>query len=408
MSSTLAQQKLVAIAPKFTAAISVVSSGTCIFINAFRGSKKDQNDRTYRRLVLGMSACDLLASMAWFFTTWPIPKGTPGVYGAIGNQQTCSTQAFFTQFSLSTAFYNASLATYYVLVIAKGWKAYEVVKIEPLFHFVSIAVGLGTALGSLRLELFNQVGWDCWISSAPLGCQESWKSPDGTTTCERGDNGTLYQWAFYYGPLWFVIALVSCLMYWMYSSVRFTTRRMSAYTQGATSEMTSYHKRIAVQAFYYVGAFLISWFFPTIFQLVIVTTQTHPFPLLFLTALFVPIQGLLNLIVFIRPNYIRYRQDYPDGFFLFAWFRLLRLEICEEEGYRVSSRRDNSRNGSKKTEMIRWESRRTKEKEENEGLCDVGAGIDGSLVEDNQNDIKNTVTNLEEDGHDKVIMKSEL
>ena len=111
----LAQQKAVAIAPKFTAFASLVGSFTIAFLILFRRDKKPKT--TYHRLVLGMAFTDMSASAAWFFTTWPIPKGTPGVYGAVGNQQTCSAQAFFAQFSLSTVMYNASLAVYYVQVI---------------------------------------------------------------------------------------------------------------------------------------------------------------------------------------------------------------------------------------------------------------------------------------------------
>mmetsp|Transcript_30691 Transcript_30691/g.55627 ORF Transcript_30691/g.55627 Transcript_30691/m.55627 type:complete len:340 (-) Transcript_30691:3940-4959(-) len=334
MATTIAQQKAVAIAPKFTAAASAISSAITIFLITCRGNKK----QTYHRLVLGMSICDLSASIAWFFTTWPIPRGTPGVYGAVGNQQTCSAQAFFAQFSISTVMYNASLAIYYVLVIVKGWFDDDIVKIEPLLHGNAIVWGLGTALASLGLNLFNQVGWDCWISAAPLGCQESWNSPDGTTTCARGDNGSLYQWAFYYAPLWFVIILVPCLLYCVYHDVKTQENKVQQYrTSPSTTATVSNHKRIAGQAAAYTGAFIITWFFPTIFQLVIVTSQTFPFPLLFLTAFFVPIQGVFILITFIRPAYIRYRVANPDQFFLGAWFRVLRQELGKRNDNRSNT-----------------------------------------------------------------------
>ena len=363
MATTLAQQKAVAIAPKFSAFASAVGSAiTCILILR-RGSGSNgggSKKRTYHRLVLGMSMCDFSASVAWFFTTWPIPKGTPGVYAAVGNQQTCSAQAFFAQFSLSTVMYNATLCVYYVLVIVKGWKDEDIVKIEPFFHGHAIAWGLGTGLASLGLTLFNQVGWDCWISAAPLGCQESWNSPDGTTTCVRGDNGSLYQWAFYYAPLWFVIVLVSGLMYWVYHTVKAQEKAMDKYKVSVTSNSNSIdngngddekdgsggkpgrlrrqpssaqlsnYKRIQKQAFFYVGAFFVTWFFPTTFQLVIVISGKFPFSLLFLTALFVPIQGLLNLIVFIRPTFMRYRRAHPGEFFLPAWFRMLWQELKKD------------------------------------------------------------------------------
>jgi hypothetical protein len=339
MATTIAQKKAVAIAPKFTAAASAMGSLTICYLILRKPTKR----RTYHRLVLGMSLCDVFASTAWFFTSWPIPRGTPGVYGAVGTQQTCSAQAFFAQFSLSTVMYNASLSAYYVLVICKGWKDDEIVKIEPFFHAYSISWGLGTAIASLALTLFNQVGWDCWIGGYPLGCKESWKN-NGVTTCTRGDNGSLYQWAFYYAPLWLMIVVVTAFMCWVYWTVRKQERIMLKYQPTAdgtaaifANENESNSRKIAKQAAYYVGAFYAAWFFPTIFQLVLVTSGKVHFALLFLTALCVPIQGLLNLIVFLRPKYIRYRKNCPEQFFLLVWTRVLRDQLAF---------RDDARRGS--------------------------------------------------------------
>ena len=136
MASTLSQQMAVAIAPKFTASLSALGSlVTCILI--LRPKKAAQHGRqsssnktgTYHRLVLGMSLCCLSSSVAWFFTTWPIPRGTPGVYGAVGNEGTCTAQAFFAQFSLSSVMYNMSLSVYFVLVIVKKWSDDRILKI---------------------------------------------------------------------------------------------------------------------------------------------------------------------------------------------------------------------------------------------------------------------------------------
>jgi len=326
MATTIAQQQAVAIAPKFTAAASAISSSIMIFLILGRGKEKN----TYHRLVLGMSLSDLLASIAWFFTTWPIPRGTPDVFGAVGNQQTCSAQAFFTQFSLSTVMYNASLAIYYVLVIVKGWIDRDIARVEALLHVNAISWGLGTTMTSLGLTLFNPVGWDCWIGAAPLGCQESWNSPDGTTTCERGDNASLYQWAFYFAPICSVILLVTGLMYWVYSYVATLERKMKRYTHhitGGEQSTLSQQKRVAGQAAAYVGSFFMTWLFPAIFQLVNIITGNFPFPLLLLKAISIPIQGLFNLFVFIRPSYVQYRECNPDEFFICAWFSNLKQQI---------------------------------------------------------------------------------
>ena len=82
-----------------------------------------------------------------------IPRGTPGVYGAVGTQQTCSAQAFFAQFSLSTVMYSGSLAVYYVLVIVTKKTDKQIARIEPWMHANAIAWGLGTGIGGLSLTV---------------------------------------------------------------------------------------------------------------------------------------------------------------------------------------------------------------------------------------------------------------
>lgn len=95
----------------------------------------------------------MIVHHATFFLSSAIPRGTPGVYGAVGTQQTCSAQAFFAQFSLSTVMYNASLAVYYVLVIVKKKKDNEIARVEPWMHANAIAWGLGTGIAGLGLTV---------------------------------------------------------------------------------------------------------------------------------------------------------------------------------------------------------------------------------------------------------------
>ncbi|KAL3815399.1 hypothetical protein ACHAXA_011517 [Cyclostephanos tholiformis] len=363
MASTLAQQMAVAIAPKFTAGLSTLGSIATIFLilrrrtpgNNGNGSgntgggggggrsRRYSNERgrghgTYHRLVLGMSVCCLSSSVAWFFTTWPIPRDTTGVYGAIGTQRTCTAQGFFAQFSLSSVMYNASLSVYYALVIVYGWTERRIVSIEPYIHLHAISWGLFTGIACIGLGLFNQVGWDCWISAYPIGCAETWKNRNSvgddittttTTTCTRGDNGSIYQWAFYYAPLWVVIIVVMLLMRSVYTSVRRQEMVMERgqFILNDDRDRLKKSRQIAIQAAYYVGAFYVTWFFPTIFQIVLVTSGEVYFPLLILTAFFVPIQGLLNLIVFVRPKYGRYLRNNPDQSMILAWFRMLSDEL---------------------------------------------------------------------------------
>ena len=121
-------------------------------------------------------------------------------------------------------------------------------------------------------------------------------------------------------------------MYWVYAHVRNQENQMNKYASSTTiseerKKQMTHQRRVKNQAAMYVGAFLITWLFPTLFQLVIVIAGKFPYPLLLLTAIFVPIQGLLNLIVFIRPKFMRYKEKNPGTNMIVAWFQMLYLEV---------------------------------------------------------------------------------
>jgi hypothetical protein len=231
--ASLVQHKILAIAPKVTSFLSLVSSGYIIWdvVNMYRRGRRAQV-KTYHRILLGMSLCDALASLAWFFTTWPIPYDVFPAYGASGTQATCTLQGFFTQFSIASVFYNGSLALYYCLVVRFGWSDRRITEaqVERWMHLSALGAGLGTSTACVLMGLFNPVGWDCWIGSAPLGCQESWLN-QGETECVRGDNATLYQWLFFYLPLWIIIFLVSIAMYMVYSAYKAQAKKAGKWQQ---------------------------------------------------------------------------------------------------------------------------------------------------------------------------------
>ena len=109
------------------------------------------------------------------------------------------------------------------------------------------------------------------------------------------------------------------------------------------------HKRVRNQAFMYVGAFYFTWLFPTIFQLVIVIAGKFPYALLLLTAISVPIQGILNLIVFVYPKFVKYRNENPDINMIVAWFQMLHLEVTTAgSAHRTSSLMTSTRTKPKR------------------------------------------------------------
>ena len=235
---TQAQQIALAVVPKATAFLSFIGS----IIVAFQVLKKRRQEqkplKVYRRLILGMSCADILSSIAWFCTTWPIPVESHNndsfpVFQASGTQTTCNIQGFLGQFCITTVFYNACLACYYSLVISKGWSEKRIQKVEPLLHIVAVLYGILTCSLAASWQMYNSVGWACWIGAHPPGCVESWRAPllGQLPNCTRGDNATLFIWAAFFGPLWLAIFISMIVMTMIYKSVYNTEEQNVKYTR---------------------------------------------------------------------------------------------------------------------------------------------------------------------------------
>lgn len=307
MSEFSSQAKAVAIAPKFTSFLSMIGSGF-IVVDVLRKAEKVS---THHRLLVGMSFCDFFVSFWFFLTTWPIPEWE-NVYLASGNYPVCIAQGFFSQFSLTVAFYNSALSIYYLLVVRYGWTPERIrLRVEPLLHAVSLTIGLATATMGIALNLYNNDHWECWISPFPLDCKESWKN-GGETDCIRGDNATLYRWLFYYMFLWMAIAIVTVNMVLVYQSVRSDERKVEEIADNeqakALARRRQHSKQVAIQGYWYCGAFYLTWILPTITRLVQVINGEAPYKLVLFAALFIPFQGFFNLLVYTMPRYTHRRS----------------------------------------------------------------------------------------------------
>jgi len=329
MVITEAQAKALAIAPKFFAVLSF--SGSSFILKEVLGKKRKRGQAFYR-IMVAMSVSDLLFSTFTFLTSWPIPDDTPHLFGAVGNQQTCTMQGFFLQLGIVTPLYNFVLSLYYFLTLRMGWKQADFMKIEKYLHLGVITFGLGTSIAGLPLKLYNNAMAWCWIAPYPLDCEESFRG-DGPGNCERGDNAEIYRWAFWYGPLWCIIFWVMISMTLVYRKVLSLDKKLEKYTQTYTqthavgflgrknatqAETTATNiardsrknsRKVATQGMFYVLSFFVTWTFPTVFRAMQlahredeVINETRTFWILFLLAIFAPFQGFLNFLVYIRPR----------------------------------------------------------------------------------------------------------
>mmetsp|Transcript_9925 Transcript_9925/g.16479 ORF Transcript_9925/g.16479 Transcript_9925/m.16479 type:complete len:409 (-) Transcript_9925:410-1636(-) len=341
------QTILLAVVPKFPAALSILGS-LFIVLDVTRSQKRRK--LLSNRIMVGLSCSDILASTVYFLGTWFIPRGTTGQYGPIflaaGNTATCNTSGFFTQLAICSPLYNASLCLYYLLSTKYVWSDRALNKLEPLLHAVPICFALGTATAGLILNLYGSVEWLCWVNPV---------IPSDTTW--------IYQWAFLFVPLWAVVVFVSYVMFSLWwtmrkqeqkmailyqlrrpettsvvatgttdivdmmdgttnttpaaavktddrSSIRGTSRSSTAQRGGSVinNNNRSVSKKIAVQGMMYVVAFYITWFFPSLQRIIELAAGKNFFVLQFFDTTLLPLQGLLNVIIFVRPRYASVRR----------------------------------------------------------------------------------------------------
>ena len=85
-------------------------------------------------------------------------------------------------------------------------------------------------------------------------------------------------------------------------------------------------RKIAVQGLLYVGAFYITWMFPTVSRITELVAKKNYFPIQFLDTFLIPLQGFFNFMIYIRPNYLKYRR-HGEGFWKSSKTAIFELKI---------------------------------------------------------------------------------
>jgi hypothetical protein len=221
MSLTHSQLMALAIVPKVTGGLSFFfSAATAVYIML---ESHDVRKKFYHRLMLGMSLADLSSSIWFTMSTWPIPKDSGALY-AIGNEASCRVQGFGIQFAISSAIYNSSLGFFYLLAVKYGWKDSALRKWQLAFHGIPLVWAISSAIAALQLDIFHSANLWCWIGP----------NPDGS-----GPDVNIYRMAFFYGPLWTSILVVTICLCLVFSYVRDITLKTEAHTQSWMTQQAS-------------------------------------------------------------------------------------------------------------------------------------------------------------------------
>jgi len=313
-----------------------VAGSSLLLTSIYRGARtlKTTQLNTYRRLMIGISVLDLSWSGALMFGPLPINAelGALGVPGAHGNAQTCTAQGFFTQLGLGSFCYSQMLMLYFVLVICYNVRDSVIERrVEPFMHLLPVAFYLGTAVAGLGLGIFNFSGNTCWVGVYPPGCEY-----DPETPCERPWIGNAGETINAIGLSFVTIPfMVWCflIVVWLamiaYTVVARTLKNRRRLFEGSSQMSVSSGevrrmRQVVFQSFLYSTWFLLVMIFGTIDPLLGMAQVEYKdiytqFWALAIGLFLIPLQGLMNFFIFIRPPYISIRREFPnDG----RWFAL--------------------------------------------------------------------------------------
>lgn len=168
----MAKQKVLAILPMLSAPLSFLGSTLIVFLCCKSMTKVSSSP--YHRILFLLSSYDIVSSIAYGLSTLPMPSESISVWGASGNNKTCTAQGFLIHNGLAVVYYNAMLMLYYTLTIQYNIsQAYFKKKIEPICHTLILSLTLVPSIIGVCMDIFEPVRYFCYIRPNFLDCFNS-------------------------------------------------------------------------------------------------------------------------------------------------------------------------------------------------------------------------------------------
>ena len=357
------QQRVLAVLPFISPPISALASSFILYL----GHSKLRTD-PYHRLIFGMSVVDIVSSVNFavgnqYSCQLNALLFQLSVCGALYNLSLCLYYVLKIKFRWSEEKFQKS-------------------KLEYLLHGISICYPLLIGGIAIPAEAFNPLvtlqGW-CYYETYPARCGEE----EGLPECERGENYLIYEVLGAQVPLFLTVIGITACMIMIYRTVRRTEAQMARYatispprTAATTApttvvELTSNNmsadeqqrptilarltspfavfskkqhspsvdapqqlprqlsadsfartRQAAIQAFLYTTAFVVTFSVPVVNAILVTifdASTTHVFVTATLIMVLVPLQGVWNLTIYVRPRYRSLRLQRPDC----RWWKIL-------------------------------------------------------------------------------------
>lgn len=346
----------------------------------------------FHRIILGLSASDMLQSVAFIFGPFAAPANVPQALWGAGNKLTCQLDAtLFTVGSIGTPLYTLFLCFYSLRTVKNSTSIDNSVSfagkhVEKSLHLIIFLFNVVICTMALATGTFNTYlgGNFCNISALPTGCRANpklWGECDEDIARYSGALALVCHLAL---PLLCLLGILICMgkICWHIFVTRprifqqggsavsspialFLTscwrggnrnkKRCSttdfeeiepnleddgfrATTQPTATIDTSgnienlvriYKKEILIQACLFVLGFLMTYIFSLSLLLMNVIFQRKvPMIVNSLGAIFLPASGLCNILVFTRPKVISVRRAHPEISYFRAFVMVVRAGGC--------------------------------------------------------------------------------
>lgn len=273
-TTTTAQRRALIWVSRVSAMLSFC--GACYILHDILRDQRLRKN-VYHQLLTGMAIFDVITALSWSLATFPVDSGeSEGYYveGAMGTEPTCTAQAFFIQLGFTSVFYNVSLGVYYALVVAYGWREFQLRKIRLWMHILPLLLGVGLALGAIPSYHWFEYG------------------------CHILPTNNIPVLVFVVLPLGISIAGITASMFLVYWKVRKQSAASKKWSFGVGSA-SKLEQAVFWQCLCYVLAFYISW--PILFAVYLFSIDENgPFGLALTVAFLAPLQGFNNWLVYVR------------------------------------------------------------------------------------------------------------
>jgi len=275
-----------------SASLSVIGS-SALLLKILHERAQTGSITPYDRIILGLSCCDIIASLTMILSKFFVPSETGDLW-AFGNPTTCAAYGFLTQLSISSYWYNCLLSYYFTLTVLSQARRQNLVKKCELWLHLSVIFFPITAIMGLYLGYYDD------------------------ETCYYKNRTIVWIAGI---PIIFTILSLITNNIVIYVVVR-KSLQYSEHSAGLTLAEKRLKREAMTLMYLYVTCFLVT-ISPSLIEELLVTFSDHTivghtindsrfFPLAILEAILLPLQGFFNFFIYIKPMYTRFRAANPN------------------------------------------------------------------------------------------------